>query len=77
MPAYDEHGLTPGERSAIGAALGRDPALGAELELILPVLDAAAGTTFLRELAAASPGAERPAAAVLEALVAAAHDRRP
>ena len=74
MPATDEDGLTPGERSTLGAVLGRDPALEAELMLILSALGVASRASFLRQLAATAPETERPAAAVLAALVGAARD---
>lgn len=70
MSAFEDDGLSPGELSALGAVLARDPELTAEHELILPALGPEARAVFCRELAAAT--GERPAAAVLGALVAAA-----
>ncbi|MEZ5074424.1 MAG: hypothetical protein R2691_06260 [Solirubrobacterales bacterium] len=72
MPSIDHDGLTPAETRALRSALARDPALAGELELILPALAPAARRELVRELARRCAGAERPAAAVLEALVAAA-----
>ncbi|HET6830922.1 MAG TPA: hypothetical protein VFH44_06170 [Solirubrobacterales bacterium] len=70
----DEDGLSPGELDALRGVLARDPALAAELELILPALDGAARRGFWRELAAEIElrSVDRPAAAVLAALVIAA-----
>jgi hypothetical protein len=70
MPAIEDDGPTPGELNALDGVLARDPDLTAELDLILPALGPETRAAFCRELAAA-PG-ERPAAAVLAALVAAA-----
>jgi hypothetical protein len=71
MPANDEDGPIPDDLETL---LGRDPALAAELELILPALDPATRRDFRSALATAGRGT-RPAAAVLEALVAAARSR--
>ena len=70
MPAIEDDGPTPGELSALDHVLARDPGLQLELELILPALGPEARAVFCRELAAAT--GERPAAAVLAALVTAA-----
>ncbi len=70
MPAIEDDGPTPGELSALDDVLARDPDLAGELELILPALGPEARAAFCRGLAAAR--CERPAAAVLAALVAAA-----
>jgi hypothetical protein len=70
MPAIEEDGPTPGELRALGDVLARDPTLADELEVILPALDPGARNVFFRELVAVA--GERPAAAVLTALVAAA-----
>lgn len=75
MPSVDHDGLTPAETRALRSALARDPALAAELELILPALDPAARPVLLGELARRCAGVERPAAAVLGALVVAARTR--
>ena len=69
MPAIEEDGPTPDELRALGDVLARDPALAGELELILPALGRDARAAFCRELT--NVAGERPAAAVLEALVAA------
>jgi hypothetical protein len=69
MPTIDEDEPSPEELEALRGALALDPALHAELELILPALDPAARLTLRRAIAR---GGRRPAAAVLEALVAAA-----
>lgn len=71
MPSIDHDGLTPVEARALRSALARDPALAGELELILPALDPAVRRAFTGELMRRCAGAERPAAAILEALVAA------
>jgi hypothetical protein len=71
MPVIDEDGLSPEELDALRGVLARDPALAAELELILPALGEGARRAFWRRLATAGP-AGRPAAAVLAALVVAA-----
>jgi len=72
MPAINEDEPSREELEALNGALARDPALRAELDLILPVLDPASRRAFRQAIA----GADRPAAAVLEALVAAAAGRR-
>lgn len=69
MPAINEDEPSPEELEALHGALARDPALRAELELILPALDPAARRALRQAIAGAG---RRPAAAVLEALVAAA-----
>lgn len=76
MPSIDQDGLAPAESRALSSALAQDPALARELELILPALDPAARRAFKRELARRCGGADRPAAAVLEALVAASRATR-
>jgi hypothetical protein len=70
MPAIEEDGPTPGELRALRDVLAQDLALADELELILPALEPGARAAFCRELA--ETAGERPAAAVLTALVAAA-----
>ncbi|KAA0268604.1 MAG: hypothetical protein EDQ89_11140, partial [Acidobacteria bacterium] len=73
MPAIDEDEPSPEELVALGGALARDPALRAELELILPALDPGAREALRQAIARAAAGGRlRPAAAVLEALVAVA-----
>jgi hypothetical protein len=74
MPAIDEDEPSPEVLEALRGALARDPALRAELELILPALDRAARLVLRRAIAGAG---RRPAAVVLEALVAAAAVSRP
>lgn len=69
MPAINEDEPSREELEALNGALARDPALRAELDLILPVLDPASRRAFRQAIAGAG---RRPAAAVLEALVAAA-----
>jgi hypothetical protein len=71
MPANDEDESPPEGLDALSDALARDPSLLAELELILPALDPAARRAFGQALVAAGLD-QRPAALVLEALVAAA-----
>jgi hypothetical protein len=71
MPVTDEDEPSPGELEALLGGFADDPALRAELELILPALDPAARRAFGRAIARADAG-PRPAAAVLAALVAAA-----
>ena len=75
MPAIDQDGLSPDELGAVGAALAHDPCLREELELILPALDAGTRRAFWQAFASTCE-VERPAGAVLEALVAAARARR-
>ncbi len=71
MPAINEDEPSVEELEALRGVLARDPALRAELELILPALDPVARRAFRRALARA--GADRrPAAAVREALAAVA-----
>jgi hypothetical protein len=70
MPSIDHDGLAPAEVRALQSILARDPALARELEMILPALAPAARRAFGRELGRCGD-AERPAAAVLEALVVA------
>ncbi len=74
MPAIDQDGLSRDELAAVRAALVRDPDLGAELDLILPALAPAARSAFWHRFATGCRR-ERPAAAVLAALIATA--RRP
>ena len=74
MPANDQDGLSREELDAVRAALARDPALGAELDLILPALAPAARAAFWRAFAGAC-GSRRPAAAVLGSLIEAARSR--
>jgi hypothetical protein len=74
MSGIDKSGLSPAQGDAVRAALERDPALGNELELIVPGLDAAVRETFWREFAENARRCDRPAAAVLEALVRAARN---
>jgi hypothetical protein len=76
MPAIDQDGLAPDEARAVRAALARDPALGDELDLILPALSASGRRGFLQAFARRCVAGGRPAAAVLEALVATASERR-
>ena len=76
MPAFDQDGLAPDEARAVRAALARDPALADELDLILPALSASGRRAFLRAFAGRCATGRRPAAAVLEALVAAAAKQR-
>ena len=76
MSGIDKPGLSPAQADAVRAALERDPALGGELELIVPGLDPAVGATFWREFADLCRCSEHPAAAVLEALVRAARTSR-
>lgn len=71
MPVIDQGGLSSDELGAVSAALARDPGLRGELELILPALDRGTRRAFWRAFASGCD-VERPAAAVLEALVAAA-----
>ena len=68
MPAIDQDGLSPGELDAVRSALARDPDLAAELDLILPALDGAGRRVFWQAFAPLA-GDERPAAAVLVALI--------
>ncbi|HEU4802422.1 MAG TPA: hypothetical protein VFS73_04515 [Solirubrobacterales bacterium] len=75
MPAIDQDGLAPDEARAVRAALARDPALADELDLILPALSASGRRAFLRAFAGSCAAGGRPAAAVLEALVATAERR--
>jgi len=72
MSGIDKAGLSPAQTEAVRTALERDPALAGELELIVPGLDPAVRAAFWREFADLAPRSERPAAAVLEALVRAA-----
>lgn len=76
MSGIDKSGLSPAQATAVRAALKRDPALGSELELIVAALDPYARATFWREFAALGHASDRPAAAVLEALVRAAQAAR-
>lgn len=76
MSGIDKSGLSPAQADAVRAALERDPALGSELELIVAALEPSARATFWREFAALGRGSDRPAAAVLEALVRAARAAR-
>ena len=76
MSGIDKSGLSPAQADAVRAALERDPALGSELELIVAALGPSARATFWREFAALGRGSDRPAAAVLEALVRAARAAR-
>lgn len=76
MSGIDKSGLSPAQAAAVRAALERDPALGSELELIVAALGPSARATFWREFAALGRGSDRPAAAVLEALVRAARAAR-
>jgi len=76
MPAIDQDGLAADEARAVRAALARDPALGDELDLIFPALSASGRRAFLRAFAGRCAAGRRPAAAVLEALVAAAAKQR-
>jgi hypothetical protein len=71
MPVIDEDGASPEELALLGDVLARDPALRAELELILPALDPAARRALRHAIVRAAPS-RRPAAVLLEALVAAA-----
>lgn len=74
MPPIDQDGLSRDELAAVRVALGRDPALAAELNLILPALDRRVRRAFWAEFAATC-GGPRPAAAVLAALTRAARAR--
>lgn len=75
MPAIDQDGLSPDELDAVRSALARDPDLAAELDLILPALDGAGRRAFWQAFAPVA-GDERPAAAVLVALICAGRARR-
>jgi hypothetical protein len=72
MEVIDDSGLTDAERELARAALSRDPALGRELELLLPALSVRARSAFWRSFLRRGGDPHRPAAAVLEALVEAA-----
>ncbi len=74
MPPIDQDGLSRDELAAVRAALARDPALAAELRLILPALDPPTRRAFWAEFAATC-GGPRPAAAVLAALTRTAQGR--
>ena len=76
MSGIDKSGLSPAQADAVRAALERDPALGGELELIVPGLDPAVRAAFWREFADLGRRSARPAGAVLEALVRAARAAR-
>ena len=72
MPLLDDAELNEGERALVEAALATDPALAAELELIGEVLGDGARQRFWQAFARECGMRERPAAAVLAALEAAA-----
>jgi hypothetical protein len=76
MSGIDKSGLSPAQADAVKTALERDPALGSELDLIVPGLDPDVRAAFWREFADLGPCSDRPAAAVLDALVRAARAPR-
>lgn len=72
MEVIDDSGLSEAERESARAALGLDPALAQELELILPALAPRARCAFWRSFVRRTGDGRRPSGVVLEALVDAA-----
>lgn len=72
MPLRSELDLEAAEEAAIEATLRGEPALAEELDALSSGFEPAAALRFWRAFAAALPLSERPAAAVLPALEAAA-----
>ncbi len=75
MSVVDLSGLAPEELDAVESALEREPELGDELEMILGALEGGVRIAFWRAFIDHGGTGDRPAAAVLPALVAAARGR--
>ena len=75
MSVVDLSGLTPEELDAVASALAREPALRDELEMILGAVDKGVRIAFGRAFIDNGGTGDRPAAAVLPALVLAAAGR--
>jgi hypothetical protein len=75
MSVADLSGLDPEELDAVESALEREPALRDELEMILDAVDPEARIAFWRAFVDQGGTGDRPASAVLHALVSAASGR--